>query len=91
MSKAVLTLPEMPKDCMECRLCFNGKDNMHCLAFMPEKLILYRSDIDYKPMYCPLRPMPEKCLEAYDSDYGVGYRRGWNDALRAIEGSGEDA
>ncbi|MCD8398127.1 MAG: hypothetical protein LUD12_13280 [Lachnospiraceae bacterium] len=82
--KAVLVLPEMPKDCMECRLCFNGKDNMYCLAFVPERLILYRSDIDYKPMYCPLRPLPER-VTATD-----GVDCGWNACISAIEGSGED-
>ena len=88
MSKAVLVLPEMPENCADCRL----EDSEYNICKPTYKDVPFKSRFEpERPDWCPLRTLPEKYNSSYDTDYGVGYIRGWNDAIEAIEGSEEDA
>ena len=78
MSKAVLVI-EMPDCCGECSFCDEAE---HCMAMEAYCI----DDVQDKPDWCPLKPMPEKEKEEYVSDYAKGVKRGWNDAINAIEG-----
>lgn len=83
--KAVLVLQEMPDACMNCILCDIGNE---CIVTGKE------TDVEDKRMdWCPLRPMPKE-IPSRDGmikdEFKDGYREGWNDAIKAIEGSGED-
>lgn len=82
--KAILILPEMPSGCVECILFrMNVDGEIACAASAGN------------PGPCPLREMPERREEEW-IDYAGEYARkdyravGWNDCLRAIEGSEED-
>lgn len=84
MNKAILVLDEMPEDCENCPL--ENKMYISCI-------VICRRTSKFKgsrPDWCPLRPMPEKQDDYHPTVYGMGYERGWNDAIKAIEGSGED-
>lgn len=84
MSKAILVLDKMPDVCVNCPLCDPYSD---CCVTGKDA-----SSSETKRMdFCPLRSLPEKiqvCLEGDEWDEGI--MRGWNDAIEAIEGSGED-
>lgn len=77
MSKAVLVM-EMPERCGECLFCGEA-DN--CMAMEAYGI----DDVQNKPEWCPLKPMPEKNDSEYYSDYARGHKHGWNDAIKAIE------
>lgn len=86
MSKVILVLPEMPEKCTECPACSGHGIATLCRAegkFM-------NACIGGRPSWCPLRLMPEKEDLDYTETWAGGYKVGWNDVIRAIEGSGED-
>ena len=81
MSKAVLVM-EMPSCCVECPA--SDITGEWCSVFANKKVSnehLYGA----KPDWCPLKPMPAKKEENYRSEFARGIKKGWNDAIKAIE------
>ena len=58
MSKAILVI-DMPNNCDKCPLFFVSARDMCCRA-LNNKTIDYPYPINYKPNWCPLKPLPEK-------------------------------
>ena len=79
MSKAVLVI-ETPADCWGCNFRTEGDE---CLAMDVSSI-----EVDVlkgKPDWCPLKPMLAKKEENYRSEFARGIKKGWNDAIKAIE------
>lgn len=84
MSKAILVLDEMPKDCKCCPVHFldiynNDSQRWWCGC------TLKTLEITVRPDWCPLREVPIG-IDAYvpeDMDY-YSYRRGWYDCKSAF-------
>ncbi len=83
-----MILPEMPIGCRYCPL--EHEEKYVCVWSGMGTL---NSQLE-KPDFCPLRLLPEKqnICGTYPRADGKtpSYFIGWNDAIKAIEGSGED-
>lgn len=87
MSKAVLVI-EMPEKCQDCPICQGvAMDGTHVCSILDEDgNEQSHDDGGYsKPDWCPLKPMPEKKKEDYRSEFARGIKKGWNDAIKAID------
>lgn len=98
--KAIIVI-DMPKVCGECRASFYG-DVWYCYAGEYRRP-LFTENIQEKPSWCPLRPLPQKADKGmevdisggddYESGYIHGWHRGvdkgWNDCLDEILGETE--
>ena len=73
MSKAVLVM-EMPERCEQCSFCDEAENCMAMEAYCID-------DVQDKPDWCPLKPMPAKKEENYRSEFARGIKKGWNDAI----------
>lgn len=100
MSKAILILDEMPECCEECPAFMAGHPNI-CKARVfrtpkKNKFFVPVDDINKKPEWCLLKPMPERFTdyvqcEDENDEYEVykeisenGERRGWNMCIDEI-------
>ena len=81
MKKAILVI-DMPMNCYEC--CLN---NYH-FCYVTDDSIEECLNSEYKPNWCPLKPLPiEKHLpDDVTDDYGWGHADGWNDCIEEIVG-----
>lgn len=86
MSKAILVLDEMPKDCKCCPVHFldiynNDSQRWWCGC------TLKTLEITVRPDWCPLRGVPryKEIINHYD-DKQNGIDEGWNDCLYEILG-----
>ncbi|MCD8104481.1 MAG: hypothetical protein LUF35_05660 [Lachnospiraceae bacterium] len=90
--KAILILDEMPDSCEKCPLL--RYDVVRRIGCAVTSNIVIRKVGEKKPKWCPLCLMPEEqdICGTYprEDEKTPSYFIGWNDALRAIEGSGED-
>ena len=77
--KAIIVI-DMPKVCGECRASFCG-DVWYCYAGEYRRP-LFTENIQEKPSWCPLRPMPEQMSWGHTADYIEGY----NACLEEITG-----
>ena len=88
MSKAVLMM-EMPDCCNSCPICQGiATDGTHVCSILDtdgNEQSNYDGDHE-RGDYCPLKPMPAKKEENYRSEFARGIKKGWNDAIDAIEG-----
>ena len=85
MAKAILVM-DMPSGCVNCSLY--GYAVSRCNA--KDKFQNNISD-DFKPDWCPLKPMPEKKMiemvqEDYDGGYSHGFTHGFNACIDEICG-----
>ena len=87
MSKAILVLDEMPKDCKCCPIHFldiynNDSQRWWCGG------TLKTLEITVRPNWCPLREVPERQVRDYPGydRYITGYDDGWDDCLNEILG-----
>lgn len=84
MSKGVLILEENPENCIGCT--FN--DMGYCQAKHNGEELIPDEDIDTKPKWCPIKPLPEKrevCGKYPQPDKIVpSYKIGWNDCIDKI-------
>lgn len=80
--KAIIVI-DMPKVCGECRASFCG-DVWYCYAGEYRRP-LFTENIQEKPSWCPLRPMPEQMSWGHTADYIDGY----NACLEEILGETE--
>lgn len=79
--KSVLVIDKMPKTCGECLVCGDYGNYLECKK-AERQLLTYD-----KPLWCPLRPLPQKRKTSVDTDLfeqGVDY--GWNACLDQITG-----
>lgn len=87
--KALIVI-DMPKTCAECRASFCG-DVWYCYAGEYRRP-LFTENIQEKPLWCPLRPLPEKIEEGEEPNikYGISeYAVGRNDVIDEILGETE--
>ncbi|MCD7863602.1 MAG: hypothetical protein LUG61_08905 [Lachnospiraceae bacterium] len=96
MSKAVLVLPEMPKRCADCELCDQispmadeGETEYFCNVKYNGEQVKTKIAEKKRASFCPLQPMPERKTPNWCSTHDIGYAQGWNDCIKAIEGSVE--
>lgn len=83
MSKAVLVM-DMPKACIDCPLHFYNDPEFWCGLNGND---LLTDDIEtYKPIWCPLKPLPEKQSITFSRHGEDMITLGWNAAIEAIEG-----
>ena len=80
--KAIIVI-DIPKVCGECRASFCG-DVWYCYAGEYRRP-LFTENIQEKPSWCPLRPMPEQMSWGHTADYIDGY----NACLEEILGETE--
>lgn len=78
MSKSVLVV-NTPRKCIGCQF-FKSTYSLHCILASGNI-----EDIESKPDWCPLKPLPEKNTTENDmTDYQCGMVDGWNACLREI-------
>ena len=87
MSKAVLVV-DMPENCEKCRLCANAKEEQdpikRCQYYGVGRAV---TSENRRPLWCPLKPLPEKDNNSYYPDeYADGYAHGWNACIDEIGG-----
>ena len=86
MGKAILVM-DMPQSCGKCPLFHGFYTDMTCGA--NNYTINYPYPKDFKPDWCPLKPLPEKEY----ADTGIvevdEFAAGWNACLDEILGDGE--
>ena len=75
MNKAILVI-DMPESCYEC--CLN---NYHFCDVTADAI-----NTEYRPDWCPLKPVPEEQLVWYD-DARSDWERGYNNCLLEIVGN----
>ena len=86
MSKAILILDEMPKDCLDCEL-LNGYDNS-CVGGKIGYDAIYEDRI--KPKWCPLKRIPQKKYDGLNFfEWKMYKNQGWNDCVDEILGGKE--
>ena len=91
--KAIIVI-DMPKVCGECRASFCG-DVWYCYAGEYRRP-LFAENIQEKPSWCPLRPMPKKKLvlehrigNQIVNRYELTEAKGYNNCLDEILGETE--
>ena len=79
--KAILVI-EMPKNCFKC-LGFKTSDYYQYCS------IVSKTVGNYKPSWCPLKPMPQKKEDLHYpcNEYIQALNEGWNACLEALEDS----
>lgn len=78
MSKSVLVV-NTPRKCIGCQF-FGSAYYLHCILASGNI-----EDIESKPDWCPLKPLPEKNTAENDmTDYQCGMVDGWNACLKEI-------
>ena len=78
MSKSVLVI-DTPRKCIGCQF-FGSTYYLHCILASGNI-----EDIESKPDWCPLKPLPEKNTAENDmTDYQCGMVDGWNACLKEI-------
>ena len=78
MSKSVLVV-NTPRKCIGCQF-FGSTYYLHCILASGNI-----EDIESKPDWCPLKPLPEKNTAENDmTDYQCGMVDGWNACLKEI-------
>ena len=88
MSKAILVI-DIPNCCEDCSLMW--KDDYS--DFCPVKCNKNKTDIyDYthtntKPDWCPLKPAPKRDEVYRQLEWGIGYKKGWNDCVNYVVGN----
>ena len=85
--KAVLVI-DTPKDCYECP-CYSlnaQAKRFECDANLTIKGKIGVVELDKKPRWCPLRPLPHKLQADW---YADGYKEGFNACLEEITGETE--
>lgn len=86
MSKAALVI-EMPEKCADCpcKTLYGDLGYYVCEAGQRCGKKWGRVDLNSKPDWCPLVPLPEYDTESYFPDeYLDGYKSGWNACIDAI-------
>lgn len=90
MAKGII-VAEMPESCARCP--FETRVKNESLCIIHENIVLTLkanpiSDIQNRPDWCPMRPMPARKtgrgLPKYDTD--IHYEIGWNDCMDYLEG-----
>ena len=84
--KAILVI-DMPKVCGECRASFCG-DVWYCYAGEYRRP-LFTENIQEKPSWCSLKPLPQKKPKDNSNELNLGYELGWNACLDEILGETE--
>ena len=75
---------EKPKTCGGCP-CMNMRGGFVCQEEWRDV-----EDPDHVPMWCPLRPLPQRIEQGYPTDdYTIGKADGWNACLAEITGETE--
>lgn len=69
---------EMPERCIDCPIV--NEDYGWC------NILEGYINNEERHNQCPLKPMPAKKEENYRSEFARGIKKGWNDAIDAIEG-----
>ena len=83
MSKGIIVV-DIPDKCDGCEMCGTLIGKVICVA-----MIKRIHDINARPEWCPIKPVPERaCHEEY-WDNGR-YDKGWNECLEAILKGGKD-
>ena len=83
--KAIIVI-DMPKVCGECRASFCG-DVWYCYAGEYRRP-LFTENIQEKPSWCPLRPLPQK-MAVENRWFSKEHAEGWNACLDEITGETE--
>ena len=95
MSKAILILNKMPKDCPYCPVAhYNKLDEFTGCDIVGGKRYAMTTEEGYRntskiPTWCPLKPMPERInpLKVDSSNLlDLGYMHGRNDLINEMEG-----
>ena len=84
MSKSVLVV-NTPRKCIGCQF-FKSTYSLHCILASGNI-----EDIESKPDWCPLKPLPEKNTTENDmTDYQCGMADGRNQCIDEITGGNSD-
>lgn len=84
MSKSVLVV-NTPRKCIGCQF-FKSTYSLHCILASGNI-----EDIESKPDWCPLKPLPEKNTTENDmTDYQCGMADGRNQCIDEITGGDSD-
>lgn len=78
MDKAILVI-DMPMNCYECSL-----NNYHFCDVTADSIEEYMNE-EYRPSWCPLKPVPEE-QDVWYEDERSDWERGYNNCLREILG-----
>ena len=74
MSKGIIVV-DIPDKCDGCEMCGTLIGKVICVATI-KKI----NDINARPEWCPIRPMPERAFHEDYCDNGR-YDKGWNECL----------
>ena len=94
MTDKVILVIDKPKTCLECPCySFNAQaKRFECDAKLFLKGKIGVVELDKKPSWCPLKPLPKPITEyevKVSYDYDSDYAQGWNDCLKEITGEEE--
>lgn len=85
--KAILLI-NMPSSCHECPLLGERWDECQAIG-----AIMSKEQMDTKPSWCPLRPMPKRSrpqdVGQVDDLYQAGLYAGWNECVFVLLGETE--
>lgn len=88
--KTVLVI-DMPTRCYDCPLYTPIDDFADEYGFCDDRNILKQKEaqekirFDEKPIWCPLRPLPQKTYAEFPGPYKYGFADGWNRCLEEIQ------
>lgn len=83
MSKSVLVV-NTPRKCIGCQF-FKSTYSLHCILASGNI-----EDIESKPDWCPLKPLPEKMTGVVLTEHWGGVKKGWNGCIDEITGGNVD-
>ncbi len=86
MEKGFVIIDEIPKKCDGCPFCNSSFGKIVC-----NHQIRKIKDINIRPNWCPIKPMPERKPERLTSEYefgnlGKAFETGWNACIKQIAG-----
>ena len=84
MNKAILVI-DMPESCDKCPLFHGFYTDMTCGA--NNHGIDYPYPKDFRQDWCPLKPAPKRDEVYRQLEWGIGYKRGWNDCVNYVVGN----
>ena len=85
MSKSVLVI-DTPECCTVCRFVASTY-YLHCTLVSNSGKI---KDVNVRPDWCPLKPLPEKMTGVVLTEHWGGVKKGWNGCIDAITGGNVD-
>ena len=89
MSKAILVMDEMPKNCLKCPIGKNISIPLETCIQCPIGKCVIDEEVMIRPDWCPLKPMPSKKDKPTKSESVACFNSGYNSCIDEILGDKE--